>query len=601
MKPRLLCLFSAASLLVLSGLPSAARAGDRDPLATAVKAADLDPAAFADWVDGLARPMPQKNGPRHVVWTRDTAPEWDGAAYGDSKIPGPRHLRIGFTSPLLVGAVLVRGGGQLSALRPGAAYPGDPSGAAQSAPAQRQVKGRIGDDEVSQDEYAVWVFPTALATRALRFTHTARPTDTAYAGWLGGVYVLADRLSNVAPQGVVRTDVNGESAARINDQSYNSCWNAWDNGPEGQSQAVSPEHPVDVVLAWPREVSLCGLNALWAGFAAADVQLYRGPADRPPREATEADWQTIKTFDKIQNQYPRALGVNGMGFGRAILTRAVRLRITKGPSESHPHLQGKSKEGKRVWLGELLALQPLGDADLSTSILAPPAQLAVHPPIPVRLTLQQAGYVTLVIDDLQGRRVRNLVSQTRLPAGENVIWWDGTDDLGRDPEAARHGVYRIPGRLVAPGEYRVRGLVYPGIDLRYEFSVYNGGSPAWPTADHTGGWLTNHTPPSSALYVPGDQAPGGKPLVYLGSYVSEGGDGLAWVDLEGRKQGGVGWVGGAWTGAPTWPATPAWPPGLTLRPAWPPGLMLRPAWPPGLTPRLTPSPTPVPPGKASCG
>ena len=50
--------------------------------------------------------------------------------------------------------------------------------------------------------------------------------------------------------------------------------------------------------------------------------------------------------------------------------------------------------------------------------------------------------------------------------------------------------------------------------------------------------------------MPGDKAPGGQPLVYLGSYVSEGGDGLAWVDLEGRKQGGVGWVGGAWTGAP---------------------------------------------------
>jgi hypothetical protein len=569
MKRRLLCLFSAASLFVLSGSPGTARAGDRDPLATAVKAADLDPAAFADWVDGLARPMPQKDGPRHVVWTRDTAPEWDGAAYGDSKVPGPRHLRIGFTSPLSVGAVLVRGGGQLSALRPGAAYPGDPADASQWVAAQRLVKGRVGDDEASQEEYAVWVFPKALPTRALRFTHTARPADTAYAGWLGGVYVLADRLSNVAPQALVRTDANGESAVRINDQTNNSCWNAWDNGPEGQSQVVSPERPVDVVLAWPRDVSLCGLNALWAGFALADVQLYRGPADRPPREATEADWQTIKTFDKIQNQYPRALGVNWMGFGRTVSTRAVRLRITKGTTESHPHLQGKTKEGKRVWLGELLALQPLGDADLSTSIVAPPTQLAVHPPIPVRFTLEQAGFVTLVIDDPQGRRVRNLVSQTRLPAGENVIWWDGTDDLGRDPEAVRHGVYRIPGRLVAPGEYRVRGLVHPGIDLRYEFSLYNGGSPAWPTADHTGGWLTNHTPPSSALYVPGDQAPGGpepgragpdvrgatetpgrKPMVYLGSYVSEGGDGLAWVDLEGRKQGGVGWVGGAWTGAP---------------------------------------------------
>ena len=112
-------------------------------------------------------------------------------------------------------------------------------------------------------------------------------------------------------------------------------------------------------------------------------------------------------------------------------------------------------------------------------------------------------------------------------------------------------------QLVAPGTYRVRGLYHAGIDLRYEFAVYNAGSPAWSTEDHTGGWLTNHTPPSSALFVPGDKTPGGRPLVYLGSYVSEGGDGLAWVDLEGRKQGGVGWIGGAWTGAPTWPAMPA--------------------------------------------
>ena len=52
------------------------------------------------------------------------------------------------------------------------------------------------------------------------------------------------------------------------------------------------------------------------------------------------------------------------------------------------------------------------------------------------------------------------------------------------------------------------------------------------------------------LYVPGDWAPGGKPLVFLGSYVSEGGHGLAWVDLEGRKVGGRGWVGGNWTAAP---------------------------------------------------
>ena len=41
-----------------------------------------------------------------------------------------------------------------------------------------------------------------------------------------------------------------------------------------------------------------------------------------------------------------------------------------------------------------------------------------------------------------------------------------------------------------------------------------------------------------------------KPLIYLGSYVSEGGAGLAWVDQNGVKQGGQKVVGGNWTGAP---------------------------------------------------
>ena len=131
-----------------------------------------------------------------------------------------------------------------------------------------------------------------------------------------------------------------------------------------------------------------------------------------------------------------------------------------------------------------------------------------------------------------------------MPAGPNVVWWDGTSDLGRNLDAAAHGVYRIPAELAEVGTYRVRGLVHAGIHLRYEFPVYNAGDPPWPTADHTGAWLSNHSPPSSALFVPADKAPGGKPLIYLGSYVSEGRDGLAWIDLDGHKRGGVTWVGG---------------------------------------------------------
>lgn len=180
-----------------------------------------------------------------------------------------------------------------------------------------------------------------------------------------------------------------------------------------------------------------------------------------------------------------------------------------------------------------------------------------HPPIPVRFTLKEPGFVTLVLEDQQGKRIRNLISETPFPAGSNVVYWDGLDDIGRDTNAAEHGVYHIPGKLVAPGTYRVRGLVRPQINLRYEMTAYTNGNPPWPTSDHTGEWLANHTAPSAVLFVPegtastrsvpGGSASGGQVLV--GSYVSEGGSGLAWLDLNGRKLHGQEWVGGVWTGA----------------------------------------------------
>ena len=181
---------------------------------------------------------------------------------------------------------------------------------------------------------------------------------------------------------------------------------------------------------------------------------------------------------------------------------------------------------------------------------------APHPPIAVPFTLVKPGYVTLVIEDAKGRRVRNLISETRYPAGKNVAYWDGLDDLGRNPDAAAHGVYDVPGKLSPAGTYHVRGLVRPSIIVRYEAMPYTHGNPGWDTARHDSGWLANHTPPQAALFIPekdsrlgpGGDTPGGKVLV--GSYVAEGGSGLAWLDLAGRKRYGQCWVGGVWTGAP---------------------------------------------------
>lgn len=202
-----------------------------------------------------------------------------------------------------------------------------------------------------------------------------------------------------------------------------------------------------------------------------------------------------------------------------------------------------------------LALAVLA-AGVATAAPAPAAPAdEPHPPIPIRFRLAEPGFVTLVIDAADGTRVRNLVSETPFPAGDQTVWWDGLDDLARDTDAAAHSVYHVPGRLVSPGTYRVRGLVRPKMDLAYEMTPYNEGRPPWATADTSSEWLANHTAPQAALFVPeGDaperpagKAPGGQ--VIIGSYVSEGGSGIAWLDLEGRKLHGQLWIGGVWTGA----------------------------------------------------
>src|SRR6185503_12589262 len=191
--------------------------------------------------------------------------------------------------------------------------------------------------------------------------------------------------------------------------------------------------------------------------------------------------------------YPFQLWPNWVDFGRTVTTRAIRLRMTSVSTEQHGHLKGKTKQGRRVWLGELQALQVLGNLDLTAALPAARIQENLHPPIPIRFQLPEEGFVTLVIEDTDGKRIRNLIAETKFPAGENMAWWDGMDDLRRDTEAARHGLYHIPEEFVAPGSYRVRGLWRKAVDLRYEFSIYNAGNPAWEIADKTGAWLANHT------------------------------------------------------------------------------------------------------------
>lgn len=157
---------------------------------------------------------------------------------------------------------------------------------------------------------------------------------------------------------------------------------------------------------------------------------------------------------------------------------------------------------------------------------------------PLRLTLPAtATRFTVVIDDAQGRRVRNLASNAKvsdyLVKTENgkqmvEIPWDGRAD-----GAWLKDRMLFLGDVVQAGTYTVRAIATAGVGVVHAGSFYNPGTPPWPTATGTGSWLADHSPAVAVSALPATAA--GKGRVFLGAPVVEGGTGLIGVGADGRK------------------------------------------------------------------
>jgi hypothetical protein len=170
---------------------------------TPVQVGNLDSAVFSENVNGLEKTLaglePSQN-PQWVVWTDSSSPGYSGCEFGDTKIAGERHLRIGFKSPLMIGSVFAAGGGRLSVLKANAVYPGRLDNNADWLEAERVENGKVSHAEVPPKELAGWVLPPGTETRALRFSHLANASDETYAGHLEGVFITSERYANVAPE-----------------------------------------------------------------------------------------------------------------------------------------------------------------------------------------------------------------------------------------------------------------------------------------------------------------------------------------------------------------------------------------------------------------
>ena len=178
-----------------------------------------------------------------------------------------------------------------------------------------------------------------------------------------------------------------------------------------------------------------------------------------------------------------------------------------------------------------LVLLPILALVLSGSAIHAAELAQANGDFPIWVELDKPQLVTVVIEDAAGLRVRNLVAEMQLPAGKNRLSWDGYDD------GKRNAGGDLVRQRVKPGSYRARGLSHDGLTLTYEFTVYSGGNPPWPTKDFTGGWLADHSCPLGAVFLPaksGSPYGAGAPQVLLTSLVAEAGSPLVWVGLDGQ-------------------------------------------------------------------
>ncbi|MCK6487820.1 MAG: hypothetical protein L6R48_05665 [Planctomycetes bacterium] len=133
--------------------------------------------------------------------------------------------------------------------------------------------------------------------------------------------------------------------------------------------------------------------------------------------------------------------------------------------------------------------------------------------IPIACAIPAAGQATVVVEDAQGVRVRNLVAEEPVVPGTRTLWWDGRDDWG-DP--------------VPPGTYRWRGLFHPGLHVEYGFAFNTPADPPWNDGRGGGGWTSDHNLPQAVA------ARGGR--VFLGCPAAENGNRVIAIDAaSGRK------------------------------------------------------------------
>lgn len=183
-----------------------------------------------------------------------------------------------------------------------------------------------------------------------------------------------------------------------------------------------------------------------------------------------------------------------------------------------------------------LRLPGICAALLAADDAPPPVAAALEPndrrPVPVEIKVPPGHrLITVVVDDANGVRVRNLLAMQPVerfggnPASSETqrlsLTWDGTDDDGAAAPA---------------GLYMVRGLSLPGLRASFERSFYNPGAPPWHGYPNSH-WAANHGDAVALACVPPGDTSTWRTVIACA--MSEGTDFMFAVGKDDRKV--MGW------------------------------------------------------------
>lgn len=362
-------------------------------------------------------------------------------------------------------------------------------------------------------------------------------------GWRARVVVRGDR-GNQATGATVAADASTPAADGTH---YLKIEVAGGDAERLSATASLSSIPVDLAkgrrfrLEW--QVWADGENPLQAGngklifFADGDARSPLKVLTSKSFSMDAEDWQA-QSVEFVYDGEPdvKALEMR-LGFWRSI------------PNGRHV-IGGVLVDGVRLWQINDPSVKVGQSSSLEEAKSLPPPEA----PIPVTFTVPKAGEVTLVMEDKDGVRVGNLIEGVFYRQGTHTFLWDGLDAGDQKYKAGGHADYSLNRKIVAPGTYRVRGLVHDPLKLTYDFTAYptiGEENVPWPTHLHNGdgGWLADHGVPHAAAFIPAASSPYGEDVVALAAAVSEAAPAMAYVNMAGKKLGGFWRLGGHWTGA----------------------------------------------------